>query len=224
MSSSPDVSSASQRILVVEDDAHVRAGLVEGLSAHGYRVVHACSIREADQALASTELTLVVLDLLLGEEDAWPLLTRACERGLAVIVLTARTDVTTRLRALEGGAVDYLAKPFFIVELVARIRLRVKNTPPASSPERMTFGAVVVDMARREVRVADVLVPLTPSEYDVLVHLVTRPGRAISRAALATQEISGTSIDSHVSRLRAKLGEAGQHIKTVWGIGWRLDP
>jgi two-component system OmpR family response regulator len=217
-----------RRVLVVEDDRQVSLGLEEGLSAEGYQVTAVRSTEEARSVLSKRAIDVMVLDLLLGSEESWPLLPEAAVRRVPVIVLTARVDVATRLRALEGGAVDYLPKPFFLAELVARIRLR---TTPANEPsERVAFGEALLDLARRELLVGGEPVALTPGEFEVLAHLVTRPGRAVSRAALAFEVLSGDSerlertADSHVSRIRAKLGDAATHIKTVWGIGWRFEP
>jgi DNA-binding response OmpR family regulator len=215
-------------ILVVEDDAQVRDGLTEGLRAHGYGVVEASNVLQAKRAMTATKFGLVVLDLMLGDEEAWPLLAFAVERSLPAIILTSRADVPTRLQALEGGAVDYVAKPFFIVELIARIRLRTQSA--VSKRDRIAFGDAALDLIRRELRLRDAPVSLTPGEYDVLAYLLVRPGRAISRATLAADALSDDrdrcdhTVDSHVSRLRGKLGESARHIKTVWGIGWRFDP
>jgi len=222
-----DGAGSATRVLVVEDDAQVRLGLVEGLRAEGYEMVTARSIDEAKPRIMSRSADIVVLDLVLGDQEAWPLLDAAVERGLPVIVLTARIDVVTRLRALESGAVDYLAKPFFIVELIARIRLRMSSAAPAR--ERIAFGDAVLDIGGRELRVQGASVPLTPGEYDVLAYLLSRPGRAISRATLSSSALSEDSdrlestVDSHISRLRAKLGDSARFIKTVWGIGWKFD-
>jgi two-component system, OmpR family, response regulator len=219
---------APSRLLVVEDDAQVRLGLVEGLRAQDYQVKTATSYEEAKHMLSEPDFDLIVLDLVLGDQESWPVLELAVEHGLPVIVLTSRVDVTTRLRAFESGAVDYLSKPFFIAELVARIRLR--TGAKSELRERCTFGDAVIDLARRELRVRSLPVSLTPGEFEVLAYLVSRPGRAISRSVLAYEVLPEDSerlertVDSHVSRLRSKLGDAASHIHTVWGIGWRFEP
>ncbi len=218
----------ARRVLVVEDDRQVSLGLEEGLGAEGFQVTSVRSVEQAHPILNRRATDLLILDLMLGSSEGWPLLSEAATQRVPVIVLTALVDVATRLRALEGGAVDYVSKPFFIAELVARIRLR---TTQASEPgDRIAFGDALVDLARRELRVGGEPVALTPGEFDVLAHLVRRPGRAVSRATLAFEVLSGDSerlertVDSHVWRLRAKLGDAAEHIETVWGIGWRFEP
>jgi DNA-binding response OmpR family regulator len=147
--------------------------------------------------------------------------------GVPVIVLTANADLGTRVRAFREGAVDYLAKPFFIEELAARIRSRLSAEAFGTSRPALDFGAVSIDLEARRVSVAGAELALTATEFDILAYLAARPGRAISRATLGDHvlppdgERLERTIDSHVSRIRSKLGSEAGRVRTVWGIGWK---
>lgn len=216
-------------LLVVEDDPRVAGELVRGLRAAGFGV-ELCTRGEGVLAkVVAQPLAAVVLDWMLPDVQGEELLRALTERRrLPVIVLTARTDLATRLRAFDAGAIDFVGKPFFMEELAARLRTRI-GAPPARD-EVVAFAGVTLDLRGRRVRGPDGEIALTRHELDVLAYLVARPGRAVSRAHLAEHALSlgggcePRTIDSHVSRLRRKLGGAGAAISPVWGIGYRFDP
>jgi DNA-binding response OmpR family regulator len=226
---SPASRTTRMRILVIEDDDRVRDELARGLTHEGFEVAAAASSARGEELLEGDAFALVVLDLGLPDGHGFDLLKRHAASDLPVIVLTARIDVDTRVRAFALGAADFLAKPFFLAELVARIRARIGGALPGG-PGKVEFADVVVDLVARTVHVAGALAELTPGELDILEYLVSRPGRAVSRGTLASSALDSTrerfdrTIDSHISRLRTKLGPLGRdHIHTVWGIGWRFD-
>lgn len=221
------------RVLVVEDDARVREELERGLAATGFEVIVADDAASASAPIEQGSVDLMVLDLGLPDGDGFDLLLQRGDAGFVpVIVLTASSDETTRIRAFELGAIDYMAKPFFMAELVARIRARLGTASANPEPQRRRiFADVVVDLDARTVAVADEAIDLTRTEFDLLTYLVERPGRALSRGALAEFALDPSgdrfdrTVDSHISRLRGKLGPIGrEHVRTVWGIGWRFDP
>jgi DNA-binding response OmpR family regulator len=219
---------APVRLLVAEDDAAVAASLVTGLKARGFDVTLATSGTQARVELARDVAQLVVLDLMLPGVSGLELLEELSTRPHApVIVLTARTDLEERVRCFQLGAVDYVPKPFFLEELVLRIRARLDLRDEA--PRRvLAFGALEVDLDQREVRLEGVPVTFTRHEFDVLAYLAQRPGRPVSRDDLAAHALSGfdapepRTIDSHVARVRRKLGDEAARLETVWGIGYRL--
>lgn len=225
-----------KRILVVEDDPSIAASVVRSLRAAGYDV-ELCSdgddaIEKATHAPAPG-FAAIVLDIMLPTVTGFDVLA-ACRSRIAapIIVLSAKTGLSDRLQSFELGAVDYIAKPFFMEELLARLRVRVGDATVVTAPRRQVAWAdVVVDLDARITKVGNAAVALTPSELNVLVHLVERPGRAVSRAQIAeaalsvSGEVTDRTVDSHVARLRAKLGErAAKAIATVWGIGYRFQP
>lgn len=218
------------RILVVEDDPPIAAGVVRGLTHAGFAVELASDgARGAALGLAGG-FALAVLDLMLPGQGGFEVLDQWRGRiSTPVIVLTARTDLDSRLRAFELGAVDYLPKPFWIEELVARIRARLRL--PAPAPARTAaWDDVVLDLDARAVSVAGAEVALTAHEFNVLAYLAERPGRAVTRRQLAEAALpaggdrSDRTVDSHIARIRRKLGRpGGLRIATVWGIGYRFD-
>jgi DNA-binding response OmpR family regulator len=149
--------------------------------------------------------------------------------SVPVIVLSALTDLPARLKSFEAGAVDFVPKPFFMEELVARIRSRL-NLGSAETRRELRLADVVLDLDARVVRRDDMDLDLTGYEFNVLALLCQRGGRAQTREQIAVQalsedaECSNRTVDSHISRIRKKLGaDAGARIKTVWGIGYRCD-
>jgi two-component system OmpR family response regulator len=225
------VSALPTRILVVEDDPSTAAGIVRGLRAAGYVVELATRGYEATRLALTAAPDVIVLDLLLPEQNGFAILEQLQERCAApILVLTARTELADRLRCFDLGAADFVAKPFFIEELVARIRSRLGVR--ADAPRRVVQWAdVTIDLEGRTALASGVEAPLTRNEFDILAHLVQRPGRAVTRASLAERtalpsgERDERTVDSHVARVRKKLGQAAAAaIVTVWGIGYRFDP
>lgn len=219
---------AAPSLLVVEDDPRVASELVRGLKAAGFQVELATRGEGVVTAVVADRFAAIILDWMLPDLDGESLLRALTERRrVPVLVLTARTDLPTRLRAFGAGAIDFISKPFFIEELIARIRTRI-GAPPSPS-EVLTFLGVTLDLRARRVLGPHGEIALTRHELDIFAYLAARPGRAISRAHLAENALSSAdgceprTIDSHVSRLRRKLGRAGVAISPVWGVGYRFD-
>lgn len=219
--------SESGLILLIEDDPTLREEISLGLSNAGFTVRCAVDGAQGESLWRQGGFSLVILDLNLPKRDGWSLLADPERPNTPVLVLTARTDLNTRVRAFEAGAIDYLAKPFFLAELIARVRAR--HSTASSGGRVVRFGEAVVDLVARTLTLQNQTVSLTRTEFDILAYLLLRPGRAVSRAALAERasleegERLERTIDSHVSRLRQKLGAAASSIHTVWGIGWRFE-
>ena len=218
-------------ILVVEDDAAVASGLVTGLKNVGFAVELATDGEMGTRRALSGEFELVILDLNLPERDGFGVLEALSGRiSTPVIVLTARTELETRLKSFSLGAVDYIPKPFWMEELVARIqsRLRLREDEPHRV---VSWSNVVIDLDARTVNLDEAPIELTSHEFNVLAYLVERPDRAITRKQLADHALPesgsryGRTVDSHMCRIRNKLGEqASEHIKTVWGVGYKFLP
>jgi two-component system OmpR family response regulator len=219
------------RVLVVEDDPQMAAGIVRGLRAAGFEVELATRGDEGARMALAREPDMIVLDLLLPEQTGFAVLEQLQGRCKApVLVLTARAELADRLACFDLGAADFMAKPFFIEELVARIRSRTRARPEA--PRRVVRWAnASVDLDGRLAQVDGAAVSLTRHELDVLAYLIERPGRAVSRAQLAEradtpfEDRDARTVDTHVARVRKKLGtRAAAAIVTVWGIGYRFEP
>ncbi|HMO51316.1 MAG TPA: response regulator transcription factor [Kiritimatiellia bacterium] len=223
----------SHTLLVVEDNTSLRRSLTNGLSDLGYRVMAVATVAEARRVLSKEEVHAVVLDLGLPDGDGQDFLREIRETGLhtPVIILTARTMVDEKVRAFDGGADDYLVKPFEFQELAARLRARLRTGEGALEVEWI-IGDVVINAVRREVRRGSRIIECTPREFDLLVHLARAGGAPVSRQTLAREVWKVTSrmismdnvIDVTISRLREKLNDGTDRtiLHTVRGLGFVL--
>ena len=217
-------------ILIVEDDLGVVSGLVRGLERAGFSTSVAMTGTDALDRLTRDAFDIVLLDLMLPEKSGFEVLDAVQSRvSVPIIVLSARTELAARLQSFESGAVDFVPKPFFLEELVARIKARLSLADAAPRRE-LPLADAVIDIDARVASRDGVDLGLTTYEFNVLAFLRERPGRALSRTQIAEAALSDSSkrddrtVDSHVSRIRKKLGSvAGSCIQTVWGIGYRCD-
>jgi two-component system OmpR family response regulator len=233
---------ATPHILIVDDHREIRDLVTRALTKEGFRVSAAADGNAMRKALADKRVDLVLLDLMLPGEDGLSLCRWMRARSaIPVIMLTGKGDEIDRVIGLEMGADDYIAKPFGSRELIARIRavLRRASQPPAAAspderPKRYSFDSWGLDTgARALVRPDGTTVPLSTGEYDLLIALVERPQRVLSRDQLLDlargRQSAGLdrSIDTQVSRLRRKLERDPSDpklIKTVWGGGYVFTP
>jgi two-component system, OmpR family, response regulator len=218
------------RILIVEDDAAVAGGLIGSLSNAGYAVDH---VTTGERALAATDTEhydLVILDIGLPGIDGFQVLRRLRERKspVSVIVLTAYDAVEDRVRGLDLGADDYLAKPFALPELEARVRMLARRHQAVRSAE-ITLGALTLDTAGRRARVNGEPLELTAREWSLVEYLVLRAGQVVNKERLMQalwswdKEVSPNALEVHMSRLRSKLADAGIEIRTIRGFGYLVD-
>ena len=214
-------------ILLVEDDAELAEAVCAYLRAKAFTVDVAHSLAQARAALPLARYAAVLLDLHLGDGDGLallPALQGQVERPI-VIVLTARDQVSDRIRGLDAGADDYLVKPYDPAELLARLRA-VERRRSDSAGAALQLGDLAIDLARREVRKAGMLVELTQKEWVLLRAMAARPGRIHTRELLQdalyglTDEADSNTLEVFISRLRRKLGR--EHIQTLRGLGYRL--
>ncbi len=220
----------TSRILLVEDDNALGTQVQQALTSAGFTVTWVTRADDArDEPLEG--LDLILLDLMLPGGHGFDVLRhiRGQRHHVPVLVLSARTETTDKVRALELGADDYLTKPFWPEELLARVRARLRRPTLAETPGTLTVGPMTIRVDARLVLVDNYPVDLTKVEFDLLVALARRPGSAISRTALVEQTLDPErdgderTLDVHVSRLRKKLGVAGPMVTTVWGVGYRLQ-
>lgn len=216
------------RILVVEDDANVVQGLLAGLRRAGFDVEVAMDGLVAQERAVNECFDLVLLDLMLPDASGYEVLQAMSGRvSTPVVVLSARNELDARLKSFELGAVDFVSKPFWIEELVARISVRLRRKE-VGEQKRAVIGECEIDLDARVVHRGAVDLGLTPIEFNVLAWLVEHRGHAVRRSTLALQalgldEPNDRTVDSHMSRLRKKLGDDAALIKTVWGIGYRVE-
>ncbi len=215
-------------ILIVDDDIHIGNALEEALRQEGYGVLRAYSGTEAIMVLDRSKPDLVLLDLMLpglNGEEVLPLI-----KGRPVIVLSAKGELENKVQLLQGGAADYVTKPFHTQELLARIAAQLRTYEAAASREILSFGDIQLSDDVHEAQANGRELHLTPTEYAILKILVQNQSRIVPRSVLLdrigeqTPDCTESSLKTHISHLRAKLAEAGgqDSIETVWGIGFRM--
>jgi DNA-binding response OmpR family regulator len=227
--------SAQRRsVVVVEDDVAIAMGLRINLEKEGYDVRVANDGEGALVTIRNAKPDLVILDVMLPNMNGFEVLQTLRQEGfgMPVIVLSARTGEIDKVTGLELGAEDYVAKPFSLAELLARVRAALRRGHANVTPQVFTFGDVVIDIAAREVRRNGSVVEMTATEFDVLMCLVEARGKALTRDHIFHKvwgpKHHGTprTIDNFIQQLRAKLELSPQepkHFHTVRGVGYRFD-
>ncbi len=218
------------RLLVVEDEPRILSFLVRGLESEGFTVDSELDGLTALRRASSRRYDLVVLDLLLPRLDGLSVLRALQLRcpQLPVVILSARSDLATKLRGFELGACDYVPKPFALDELIARIRAQLRHALPtdANSAE-ITAGQLVLDLARRQARIGEIATDLSDREFRLLRELAIHSGEVISRERLLSEvwgyhfDPRSNVVDVCIRRLRKKLGPDAP-IETVRHAGYRL--
>ncbi|APG11696.1 DNA-binding response OmpR family regulator [Bradyrhizobium sp. JR7.2] len=219
------------RILLVEDEAEMAGALASALKRYDMIVDHVPTLAEAEEAISADVHAAVLLDRQLPDGDGLALIPklRARADGVPIIVLTARGELADRVAGLDSGADDYLAKPFAVEELLARLRA-VLRRPAGVQPDIIRAGRLAFDFGHREASVDGAPLELPRRELLVLEALVRRMGRTVLRSALEEavysfdDEIQSNALDTHVSRLRRKLAEADAHVEIhgIRGVGYLL--
>ena len=228
-------SSATPRILVVEDEETLSLLLSYNLESEGFVVECVERGDEADIRLLENPPDLVILDWMLpgvsGLEICRRMRARQATRSLPVIMLTARGEEAERVRGLSTGADDYIVKPFSVPELIARVRALLRRASPDRVASRLSAGNLELDRQNWRVHRGDRTIHLGPTEFRLLEYLMAKPGRVFSRAQLLDSvwglsvEIDERTVDVHVGRLRKALSQDGEPdpIRTVRGAGYAFD-
>lgn len=218
------------RILLVEDDPMVASGIQEALEKAGFAVDHVPAAEPAESALELTLYDLAIVDIGLPRMDGHELIRRLRRRGnrLPVLILTARDGLDDRVIGLDLGADDFMVKPFHLPELLARLRALIRRSRSAASSE-LSVGPLRLDLARHNAAVGDIRLELTGREWDILQQLMLASPNLVTKQKLVESlsewdnELTPNAIEIYVSRLRGKLRESGVEIRTLRGIGYRLD-
>ncbi|MBF7730072.1 osmolarity response regulator transcription factor OmpR [Pseudomonas sp. N040] len=230
-----------EKILIVDDDARLRSLLDRFLSEEGYRVRSVENVEQMDRLLSREIFNLLVLDLMLPGEDGMSACRRlrAGDNQMPIIMLTAKGDEASRIQGLEGGADDYLAKPFNPRELLARIKAVLRRQAPqvpgapTSDDDVVTFGEYQLFLGTRELKKGDELHMLTTGEFAVLKALVQHAREPLTRDKLMSLargrewDALERSIDVQISRLRRMIEPdpaKPRYIQTVWGVGYVFVP
>lgn len=218
------------RILLVEDDDSLAAGLVKGLGKEGFVVDRVGTGKMALAAVDAEQPDIIVLDLGLPDMDGLDVLARLRGDGVrtSVLVLTARGQLDDRIAGLDSGADDYLAKPFDMQELAARLRVFERRLSTTAATSVIRIGDVELDTAAHAVKVIGKVVEMPRREYMLLKTLMESSGKVLTREALETrlyswgEEVASNALEVHIHHLRKKLPD--KMIKTVRGIGYTVPP
>jgi len=217
-------------VLVVDDEPHIVQFLELGLRNEGYDVLTAYTGAEAISALEEHSPQVVILDVMMPGMDGFETCKRLKRiKPVSIIMLTAKEDVEDRVKGLETGADDYMPKPFSFSELLARIQARVRNQFPYLL-EQIELGPFNIDAMRRELRYQDKVLDLSPTEFELLKHLILKHGHVLSKSAILDQvwgyDFGGEEniVEVYIRSLREKLGDRDHRlIRTIRGAGYRMD-
>lgn len=216
-------------ILIVDDDVYIGDMLEELLTKENYAVGRAYSGTEALMYLSSRRPDLILLDLMLpglSGEELLPLI-----KGIPVIVVSAKAEVSDKVSLLLGGAADYITKPFDTSELLARITVQLRKNDVPESSDILSFDTISLNTETRAVTVSDAPVRLTQTEYAILKLLMANPSQVITKSVMLdrisedTPDCTESSLKVHISNLRKKLKAVNgkDYIEAVWGIGFKLN-
>lgn len=221
------------KIWCIEDDININNLVVYAMESSGYEVRGFVNYTEFEQAMGEDRPDLLILDVMLPDKDGMEILKELRENDatyyLPVIMLTAKTAESDRVRALDMGADDYVPKPFGVMELISRVRAVLRRTTTKSQENILVCGNVAIMPSRHRVDVNGVTVDLTLKEYNLLHLLISNKGQVFSRKQLM-DKVWGDSyvgesrtIDMHIKTLRQKLESGGDIIKTVRGVGYKAE-
>ena len=213
-------------ILIVDDEMRMRRVIADYLHIRGYRTIEAADGAEALEKFHSVHPDLILLDVMMPRMNGWEVCREVRKiASTPIIMLTARSEEDDELQGFELGADEYIAKPFSLKILSARIEAVLRRREAAPPPAEMLH----IDRLAREVTVDGAPVPLTYTEFELLEYLITNKGLALSRDKILDSvwrydyDGDARTVDTHIKKLRSKLGEAGEMIKTIRGIGYKFE-
>ncbi len=219
------------KIMVVDDESRMRKLVRDFLAKSGYEVVEAGDGAEAvDLFFSQKDIALVILDVMMPKMDGW----QVCKEirtysKVPIIMLTAKSDERDELQGFELGVDEYISKPFSPKILVARVEAILRRTSQHSASEVIEAGGISIDKAAHSVSVNGAPVELSYKEFELLTYFVENKGIALSREKILNSVWNydyfgdARTIDTHVKKLRSKLGKSGDMIKTIWGLGYKFE-
>ena len=222
---------AVQKILVVDDEARMRKLVSDFLVREGFEVLEAGDGEKAmDLFYSNKDIALVILDVMMPKMDGWQVLREMRESSqVPVIMLTARSDEKDELRGFELGVDEYVTKPFSPRTLVARVNAILRRTGGKEENDRIELSGIVLDKSAHQVTIDGEPVELSFKEFELLEYFMENNKIALSRERILNHVWNydyfgdARTIDTHVKKLRSKLGAKGELIKTIWGMGYKLE-
>lgn len=217
------------RILVVEDEKKLAEVMKLYLKNEGYEVMNAYDGMSGETAIENETFDLIILDVMMPGKDGWSLLRKIKNKGdTPVIMTTARGEEEDRIFGLELGAVDYMVKPLSMKELIIRVGLRIKSCNNKDE-ESLVLENMTISEGKRIVTEDEIEINLTPKEFDLLVFFCKNPEQVFKREQLLDKVWSydfmgdTRTVDTHMKNLREKIHYCEKHLKTVWGVGYKLQ-
>ena len=219
------------KILVVDDESRMRKLVRDFLGREGYAVLEAGDGMEAMEIFyEDREISLIILDVMMPKMDGWQVVREIRQTSqVPVIMLTARSEERDELQGFELGVDEYISKPFSPKILVARVEAILRRSHVLGAEDVIDAGGIQINKAAHEVKVGETQVDLSYKEFELLVYFVENQGIALSREKILNNVWNydyfgdARTIDTHVKKLRNKLGEKGNYIKTIWGMGYKFE-
>lgn len=219
------------KVLVVDDESRMRKLVNDFLSRKNYEVIEAADGEEAiDLFYADKEIALVILDVMMPRMDGWEVCRQIRkDSNVPIIMLTAKSEERDELQGFDCGADEYISKPFSPKILTARVDALVRRTYQTGGTECIEIGGIVIDKAAHIVRIDGAEIELSFKEFELLTYFIENKGLALSREKILNNVWNydyfgdARTIDTHVKKLRKKMGEKGDYIKTIWGMGYKFE-
>jgi two-component system phosphate regulon response regulator PhoB len=226
----------SATILIIEDEPDIRKTIEYNLKKESYKVLQSASIADGENLINQHKIDAIILDLMLPDGSGLTLCrdikSEPKTKNIPVIILTAKTEEVDRVVGFELGADDYVTKPFSVRELILRVKAILKRGDKgvtSNQSDTYSFGSLELNLEAHQIFVNGNEVPLTALEFKLLKHLADRRGRVQTRDQLLedvwgySSEVTTRTVDTHIKRLREKLGEVGNYIQTIRGVGYRFS-
>lgn len=219
------------KILVVDDEARMRKLVKDFLIKKDYEVIEAADGQEAvDVFFDQKDISLVILDVMMPKMDGWEVLKEIRTYSkIPVIMLTAKGDERDELKGFDSGADEYISKPFSPKILVARVDALLRRSNLISEEEKIETGGIIMDKAAHTVTIEGKQIELSFKEFELLAYFMENQGIALSREKILNHVWNydyfgdARTIDTHVKKLRSKMGDKGDYIKTIWGMGYKFE-
>lgn len=220
------------KILVVDDESRMRKLVKDFLVRENYEVIEAADGEEAVEIFFSDkDISMVLLDVMMPKMDGWQVCREIRSYSkVPIIMLTAKGDERDELNGFELGVDEYISKPFSPKILVARVNALLRRTNLLEEDEILEAGGIVLDQKAHQVRIGEQVIELSFKEFELLTYFVKNKGVALSREKILDNVWDydyfgdARTIDTHVKKLRSKLGKKGEYIRTIWGMGYKFDP
>lgn len=219
------------KVLMVDDESRMRKLVSDFLTRKGYIVIEAGDGEEAlDRFYADKDISLVILDVMMPKMNGWDVCREIRKNSkVPIIMLTAKSDESSELNGFECGVDEYIAKPFSPKILTARVDALIRRSYSIDSSEVTDVGGIIIDKAAHIVKIDGQEIDLSFKEFELLTYFVDNKGLALSREKILNNVWNydyfgdARTIDTHVKKLRKKLGDKGDYIKTIWGMGYKFE-